>query len=88
MVSIAAAVRCNEDREISEWGSFFQAEARFKSFNVTMWDWILQMLHAGRTWAIEDDLFYKTISPHVAPVDSPASTTDDNGGIRFEPRCE
>jgi len=88
MVSMAATVRRDEDCEISEWGSLFQAEARYESFNVTARDRILQILHAVRTWAIEDDLFYETRSPCVTWADSPASTRNDNEGMRFEPRRE
>jgi len=70
MVSMAAAVRHDEDCEISEWGSSFQAEARFETFNIAMQNQIIRMLHDGRMWAIEDSQFYKTRSPRLVPLES------------------
>jgi len=43
LVSLAASVRRDENQQISEWGSSFQAEAMYGSFNVTVRDKILEI---------------------------------------------
>ena len=85
MVCMAAAVRRDEDREISEWGSSFQAEAQYGNFNVTARDRILNMLREGRNWAIEDDMLYETRSPRVTIIEAPAVTVNDTEGEQSSP---
>jgi len=49
-------VRRDEDQEISEWGSSFEGVAREGSFNITARNKIIEMMRAGRCWAIEDSM--------------------------------
>jgi len=55
---MAASVRQDEDQEISEWGSAFQGAARVGSYNITARNQIVEILRAGRSWAMDEDLLY------------------------------
>jgi len=68
---MAASVLRDEDQEISEWGSSFEDAAKAGSFNITAQNQILEMLRAGRSWAIDDDLLYETRSPRLTWENSP-----------------
>jgi len=71
MISMAAAVRRDEDCEISEWGSSFEAEARFESFNITAR--LKQCLSVPLTMLYNQSLSVGYVPPgwhaaHIVPV--------------------
>ena len=79
VVRMAAATRREEDRELSEWESSFQADAGYGNYNVAARDNILQILCAGQTWDIPDDILYETRSPSLSVSEPPLRASE---GVR------